>query len=295
MPSTYDVKRELLSAFRSVMAPLVRILLRNGITFREFAEIVKEVFVSVCAKELATSGRRVSAARIAIAAGLTRREVSSIVRDEGLRRRSLETYGAKAARLLEGWHTEAGFLGPYGFPRDLLIEGDDPAGTFEHLVKQHCGDVPTRDMLSELLRVGAAQLLEGGGVVRVLKRTYIPTEMTAEMMQIFTQAVRRYIETVDFNLSLTETTGRRFERLVYPDFGVRRDDYEAYQKEMREYLESVIAEIDFKSSKYHKPDAGEQEERLKVGVGIYFYRDEPEDKRLVAEIVARSIAGLGDE
>ncbi len=149
-------------------------------------------------------------------------------------------------------------------------------------------------MLDELLRVGAAQLLEAGGVVRVLKRTYIPTEMTPEMMQIFTQAVRRYIETVDYNLSLKDTSDRRLERLVYPDFGVRPEDYEAFQKEMREYLESVIAEIDFKSAKYQKSDANETEERLKVGVGIYFYRDQPEDKRLVAEIVAQSVVALDD-
>lgn len=294
MSSTYDVKRELLTAYRSVMAPLVRILLRNGITFREFTEVLKEVFVSVAAKELAESGRRVSAARIAISAGLTRREVSTIVRDEGMRRKSLETNTAKAARLLEGWHTEARFLGPYGFPRDLLIEGNDPAGTFEHLVKQYAGDVSIRVMLDELLRVGAARMLEGGSVVRVLKRTYIPTEMTPELMQIFTQAVRRYIETVDYNLSLEDTKKRRLERLVYPDFGVRPQDYAAFQDEMREYLESVIAEIDFKSAKYQQPDAGGQEERLKVGVGIYFYRDEPEDKRLVAEIVAQSISTADD-
>lgn len=294
MSSTYDVKRELLTAFRSLMTPLIRILLINGITFREFAEVVKEIFVSVCARVLAASERRVSASRIAIVAGLTRREVSTIVRDEGLRRRALETNAARAARLLEGWHTEARFLGPYGFPRDLLIEGNDPAGTFEHLVRQFGGDVPVREMLNELLRVGATRLLEGGGSVRVLKRTYIPTEMTPEMVQIFTQAVRRYIETVDYNLSLKDTSGRRFERLVYPDFGVREDQYQAFQQEMREYLETVIAEIDFKSSKYQEADGNDNEKRLRVGVGIYFYRDEPEDKRLVAEIVGESFAGAGD-
>lgn len=294
MPSTYDVKQELLAAFRSVMTPLVRILLRNDITFREFTEVIKEIFVSVGARELAASRRRVSAARIAITSGLTRREVSTIVRDEGLRRRARETNTTKAARLLEGWHSEGKFIGPYGFPRDLLIEGNDPGGTFTSLVRQHCGDVPVREMLDELLRVGAAELIEGGTVVRVLKRTYIPTDMTPEMMQIFTQAVRRYIETVDYNLSLRNTSARRFERLVYPDFGVRQRDYAAFQKEICDYLETVIAEIDFKSTKYQESDGDEEEERLKVGVGIYFYRDEPEDKRSVAQVVAQSIVDLND-
>lgn len=294
MSATYDVKRELLTAFRSVMTPLIRILLRNGITFREFTEVVKEVFVSVCSRQLAESGRRVTTPRVAIAAGLTRNEVSTIVRDEGLRRRALETHAAKAARLLEAWHTEAGYLGPYGFPRDLQVEGGDPAGTFEQLVRQFCGDVSVKEMLDVLVRVGAASLSEGGGVVRVLKRTYIPTEMTPEMVQIFTQAVRRYIETVDYNLSLPDTRGRRLERLVYPDHGVRPEDFEAFEKEIRDYLETVIAEIDFKSSKYPVPSVEDEQKPLKVGVGIYFYRDEPEDKRLVAEIIGQSMAATSD-
>jgi hypothetical protein len=288
MSGTYDVKRELLSAFRSVMTPLVRILLRNGISYREFAEVIKEVFVAVCARDLAVPGRPPTFARIAIVSGLTRGEVASIVRDDELRRRISESNASKAARLLEAWHTETRFLGPYGFPRDLQIEGSEPAGTFTELVSLYGGGMSPREMLEELLRVNAAKLLESGEVIRVLQRTYIPREMTPEMVQIFSQAVRRYIETVDYNLSLKDTSGRRFERLVYPDPGLRVVDIPAYQQELREYLETVIAEIDYKTSSYQRvPDDG-SERTMNVGVGIYFYQEEVEDKRPLADFLTRS-------
>jgi hypothetical protein len=288
MSGTYDVKRELLSAFRSLMTPLVRILLRNGISFREFAEVVKDVFVAVCARDLVIPGRRLSLSRIAIVTGLTRKEVSAIVRDDELRRRALETNANRAAKILEAWHSDTRFLGPYGFPRDLLIEGDDPSGTFADLVKENSGDMPVRAMLDELMRVGAARILEGGEVIRVLKRTYIPTEMTPEMIQIFSQAVRRYIETVDYNLSLKETKSRRFDRVVYPDPGLRVVDVPAFQQEIREYLETVIAEIDYKTSGYQRLDDLESERTTSVGVGIYFYNDEVEDKRSLIELLGKS-------
>jgi hypothetical protein len=288
MSGTYDVKRELLSAFRSLMTPLVRILLRNGISFREFAEVVKDVFVAVCARDLVIPGRRLSLSRIAIVTGLTRKEVSAIVRDDELRRRALETNANRAAKILEAWHSDIRFLGPYGFPRDLLIEGADPSGTFADLVKENSGDMPVRAMLDELMRVGAARILEGGEVIRVLKRTYIPTEMTPEMIQIFSQAVRRYIETVDYNLSLKDTKSRRFDRAVYPDPGLRVVDVPAFQQEIREYLETVIAEIDYKTSGYQQPDDLESERTTSVGVGIYFYHDEVEDKRSLIELLGKS-------
>lgn len=288
MSATYDVKRELLSAFRSLMTPLVRILLRNGISFREFSEVVKEVFVAVCAKDLAIPGRRMTLSRVAIVTGLTRKEVSSIVRDDELRRRALETNANRAARILEAWHTDTRFLGPYGFPRDLLVDGHDPAGTFADLVREHSGDMPVRAMLDELVRVGAAKLLEGGEVLRVLKRTYIPTEMTPEMIQIFSQAVRRYIETVDYNLSFNEKVAKRFDRVVYPDPGLRVVDIPAYQQELRDYLETVIAEIDYKTSSYQRADDSESERTMNVGVGIYFYQEEQEDKRALVDLLGRT-------
>jgi hypothetical protein len=272
----------------------VRILLRNGISFREFAEVVKEVFVSVCARDLVIPGRRLSLSRIAIVTGLTRKEVSAIVRDDELRRKALETNANRAAKILEAWHSDTRFLGPYGFPRDLFIEGDDPSGTFSDLVRENSGDMPVRAMLEELVRVGAARVLEGGEVIRVLKRTYIPTEMTPEMIQIFSQAVRRYIETVDYNLSLKDTKGRRFDRVVYPDPGLRVIDLPAYQQEVREYLETVIAEIDYKTASYQRPDDQHSERTTHIGVGIYFYHDEDEDKRSLIEVLGKTGADVNE-
>ena len=100
-----------------------------------------------------------------------------------------------AASVLEAWHTDAQYLAPYGYPRDLKIDGTDAVPTFEDLVRRFSTDVAHEVLIGELIRVGAARVLEGGQYLRVLKRTYIPTDMTAEMIQIFSQAVRRYIET----------------------------------------------------------------------------------------------------
>jgi hypothetical protein len=108
------------------------------------------------------------------------------------------------------------------------------------------------------------------------------------MIQIFSQAVRRYIETVDYNLSLKDTKSRRFDRAVYPDPGLRVVDVPAFQQEIREYLETVIAEIDYKTSGYQQPDDLESERTTSVGVGIYFYHDEVEDKRSLIELLGKS-------
>ncbi len=119
--------------------------------------------------------------------------------------------------------------------------------------------------------------------LRVQKRTYIPTDMTAEMIQVFSQAVRRYIETVDYNLGRAKGQEKRFDRMVYPDGGLRVVDVEIFQQEIREYLETVIQEIDQKSSTYPRPERKKGEQTVQVGVGLYFYQETAEDREPLSE------------
>ena len=144
-------------------------------------------------------------------------------------------------------------------------------------------EVPHEVLIGELVRVGAARVLEGGQYLRVQKRTYIPTDMTAEMIQIFSQAVRRYIETVDYNLGRGKHQEKRFDRMVYPDGGLSVVDVEIFQEEIREYLETVIQEIDQKSSTYPRPERRKNEEAVQVGVGLYFYQEVAETHEPLTE------------
>lgn len=283
MSDTYDVKQDLLAAFRSLMTPLVRILLRSGITFQEFGGVLKDVYVNVCAREMTLPGRKMTLSRVAIATGLPRREVAKIVRNEGKTQWGVWSNVDLAASVLEAWHTDPQYLAPYGYPRDLKIDGTDVAPTFEDLVRRFSTDVPHEVLIGELVRIGAAQVLDGGQYLRVHKRTYIPIDMTAEMIQIFSQAVRRYIETVDYNLGRAKGLEKRFDRMVYPDEGLRPVDVDIYQQEIREYLENVIQEIDQKSATYPRPDKRRGEQTVRVGVGIYFYQEPTEEKAPLAD------------
>lgn len=46
----------MLSALRRVMRPLVRLMLRKGVTYTMFADLLKEVFVDVAHREFRLDG-----------------------------------------------------------------------------------------------------------------------------------------------------------------------------------------------------------------------------------------------
>ena len=66
-----SVKTGLLAAYSKLLRPLIRILLRHGVTYAEFSEVVKTGFVTIAAQEFRVPGKKMSKARIAIVTGLT--------------------------------------------------------------------------------------------------------------------------------------------------------------------------------------------------------------------------------
>jgi hypothetical protein len=262
------------------MVPLVRILIRNGIPFREFSEVVKGIYARIAADEASTPDRPASLARIAIVTGLSRREISRIFSEPDQLRKALESNANALARLLQGWHTDPEFTGPYGFPRDVFFS-DDPAGalSFAEMVDRYANELPPSVMLDELLRVQAAVHVVETGMIRVTKRTYIPEEMAPELIEVFARGVRRYVETIDHNLREKDPQARRFERWVFPDFGVREQDWNQFRDMVHDRLLGVIEDLDTRFAAFERPDP-DADDSLTVGVGMYLYKDDADDERL---------------
>jgi len=294
MSGPYNVQSKVLVAFAHLLVPLVRILLRNGISFRDFAEVTKSVFARVCAKEFAMPDRRMTKSRIAIMTGLTRKEVAEILDSEDHTARVLQSNFHRIARVLNGWHNDQDFLGPYGMPRELFFDSDPTgAATFSDLVRRYSGDMPARAVLDEVLHSGAATRAGEKGAIRAVTRAYVPKGTAPEALEAFARGVRRYAETVDFNLNTTEPTFKRFERAVWPEGGIRPEDWDRFRHFVKQQLEPVIEGLDHRLDVFRTaPDKAP--ENLSVGIGFYIYRDELEEAGAFEELLsaaARAVPG----
>ncbi|HEY9148836.1 MAG TPA: DUF6502 family protein, partial [Gammaproteobacteria bacterium] len=73
-----EINKTLAAASLRLLRPLVRILLRNGVSYGAFADWVKWVFVDVADKEFALPGRKQTVSRVSVITGLSRKEVSRV-------------------------------------------------------------------------------------------------------------------------------------------------------------------------------------------------------------------------
>ncbi len=285
MSAGYTVNLRLLAAFRFLLVPLVRILLRNGISFNEISEVMKGAYARVAATDFAVPGRPMSYSRLSITTGIARRDFDRVLGEEERLRRALASNAGQIANVLQGWHNDPEYMGPYGFPRDLAFTREIGGGpSFEDLVARYASDVEAQLMLEELMRVGAATIAEESGMIRVLKRTFIPEQMAPELIEVFARGVRRYVETIDHNLGEQDASRRRFERWVFPDYGIREEDWVPFSDMVRDRLQEVIEDLETQFVLFRRPREG-IDRILSVGVGLYLYKDDLADDKKFQEML----------
>jgi hypothetical protein len=265
-----NFKATLLSAFKPLMRPLIRILVRNGVSFGEFSELLKTVFVESAQDVLKVPDSRQSVSRIAITTGLTRLEVSRLLTQSEEEAEALVGRLSRVGRLLTGWHQDSDFTGPYGIPYEVQFDGPPGRRSFTELVRRYTSDVPADEMLDELKRIGAAIDL-GNGYIRVLIRLYIPSAADPAKFHAMSVAFTDLAKTLDQNLRPDEDH-KLFERRVWAPNGITQSDaldFDTYVKERgQQFLESLD---DWLSTREAEALRSGADNKVKLGVAMYMF------------------------
>jgi hypothetical protein len=192
-----------------LMAPLVRWLLRHGVHYGAFANVLKQVFVSVAREELAGAEAKVTDSAISVLSGVHRKDVRTL--GEGPAP-AVPRSVPLASQVFTRWLTDARYCSPQsGQPLPLARSGRE--GSFEALSREVSTDVHPRTVLDELLRLG---LVEVDGE-RVVPRTqaFVPADDLDELTALFSANVADHIAAAVHNL--TEPGMRLLEQSVYAE------------------------------------------------------------------------------
>ena len=265
-----NFKATLLSAFKPLMRPLVRILVRNGVSFGEFGEVLKTIFVDAAKDVLQLPGSKQSVSRIAITTGLTRLEVSRLLNQSEADAEALAGRLSRVGRLLTGWHQDSDFTGPYGIPYEVPFEAPAGRRSFQELVRRYTGDVPPDEMLDELLRIQAVLDL-GNGYYRVLSRSYIPSAADPAKFHAMSVAFTDLARTLDQNLRPDEDH-KLFERRVWAPNGITPQAAMEFDEVVKDRGQQFLESLDdWLTAQETFAETDAPEENVKIGVGMYMF------------------------
>jgi len=168
------------TALIRIMKPLAGFVNDSGLSAKELRAIFTEAVVRSAAERQLEVGNRVNLSGISASTGVTRAEISKILKHEVVfLRKQFGHHAQSTNKILSAWHHDPKFTTPNGQPSDLKIYGR--GSTFESLVKRYERSIPIRALLDELGRIGAVEVLQSQ-LVRV--KTYVATERGANARMI---------------------------------------------------------------------------------------------------------------
>jgi hypothetical protein len=268
------IKAPLINACRHLLVPIVRILQRSGVTWAEFADLSKEVFVDVAGRDYGLQGRPTNASRVAMITGLSRREVARIRKILTGAEPPKKSPLSSIAQVLSGWHLDPDFLDADGRP--VPLPGDGDRQSFRALLDKYAGDTPHGALTKELLQLELVGK-SADGVYEVRAREYVRSALDPDMLRQAAVALHDHGATLAHNVDGERQTPPRFEGMASnPRVALHHvEDFYGY---LEERGQAFLEEIDAWLAKHQeKQTTPEQSNGVRLGAGVYLIHDE--DKR----------------
>ena len=269
------VLKTLTVAVIRILQPLVRILLRNGVSFGTFSDIAKWVYVDTAANEFGIASRKQTISRISVITGLSRKEVKRVKEKTRPADTAIAEQYNRAARVITAWRRERSYADRKGSPLDLPIAGDGP--TFAGLVRRFSGDLPYRAVLDELVNAGAVEITQNDQV-RLLSDSYLSGNDDKVKLHILGTDAGSLIETIDHNLQ-ADKLQRLFQRKVQYD-NLPGQALPVFQTIAAESAQSLLEDLDRWLAR-HDRDTNPKSQgtgRHRAGLGIYYFQKPYNDK-----------------
>ncbi|XOV89281.1 MAG: DUF6502 family protein [Pseudomonadota bacterium] len=257
------------NAVARVLRPLVRVLLRHGVSHADFNEIAKRVYVEVANSDFRLPGRKQTNARVAMLTGIQRKETGRLMALAPIETDELDLQYNRGVRVTAGWRRDADFQDATGSPAALAFDGERGFG---ELVRRYSGDLPARAVLDELRRVGTVSL-DGDGLIRLLPDgVHTPLADVEAQINIMGNAGKDLLDTIDHNL---EHDDKRLQLTVaynnLPVNAARRFQHISHEESLQllKRFDVWLAEHDRDSNPAVPADGG----RVRAGIGIYYFEE----------------------
>lgn len=277
-----ELQIRMLGAVRSLMRPLVRGLLRHGVTLSRLEEMLRALYVDEARRELSTQGK-VTQSAVSLMTGVHRKDVRRLLdgvspeaeASDTASNGSVSPDGVSAssigARVLMMWSGDPAYSDGNGQPLTLVRRAQAGLPSFEALVQQVSKDVRPRAVFDEWQRLGLIRLEkdEGGEEKVVLRQTAFTAEPGAQERYFFFG--RNLADHVAAGLqNLTEAGEPTIDQAVFYG-GLTAGSVTQLKQLSRTLGEEVIRRLNSEAYKLKQHDRDQEGADYRMTFGAYFY------------------------
>jgi len=267
-----DIKTVLGRTVKLIVKPLIRVLIKNEMTAGDFTELAREAYVEVAQEHFSIPGKTLTAARISVLTGLSRKEVMRLnkkTEDSSLQKQpSLN----RAQRVINGWLSDQEFVTTKNNPRVLPMFGKSQS--FSALVGKYSGDVTAGAIRDELLRIGAVEV-DSRNRIRLISIGFVPSKNEIAKIKLMGTGVSDMLNTTVHNIEYGHDDPK-FQRQLCHEF-VSKEVLEEFRQTSQEmssdYLQNLNQLLGKLIGKNKKRKSKTDDGYHRIGFGIYYFDD----------------------
>jgi hypothetical protein len=189
----------LLKALKRALRPLVRLALAKGVGFPQLAELMKELYVDVAARDFPVPGKAQTDSRLSLLTGIHRKDIKRLRELPADDERLPETIGL-GMRLVNAWNS-APFADAEGQPRPLArLASRGGELSFDALVASVSKDIRARAVLDEWVRLGVVTVDPEQNVI-LASDAFVPHQGFAEKAFYFGHNLHDHVAAAASNLA----------------------------------------------------------------------------------------------
>lgn len=272
----------MLNAAYACMLPIARLLLRAGITYRQFDHVAKRAFVREALIDGDMRGRVTNTSRVAVKTGLSRKEVKRVRESIG----SVDWAGfgtttdqsGPPSRVLHAWHVDERFIDEEGHPRVLEFQND--VSGFSALVRAVAGDIPPGAVRAELKRAGAIVDREDG-TLQALKRYYVPGNVDEKAITVMSAMVFPLASGVAHNSDPLRESEGFIQRFAFSD-SLDASMVPKFRHWSRDQATKFIEAMDDWLAEHEDETTDAGEAQTTAGIGVFYYEG-PKAEAIIRE------------
>lgn len=254
------------AALVRVLRPLVRLLVRRGITFPALCDVLRELYVNVAEYDFALSGKEQTDSRVSLLTGIHRKEVRRL-RGAGAPVSAVPASLSRTSRILARWLADRTTTDAEGHP--LPLPRVAPAGrpSFEALVESVTRDLRPRAVLDEWIDKRLVTL-DDDDRVTLLDSAFVPGGGDEQQLYYFGRNLHDHVAAAVANISAEAP--RFLERAVHYD-GLSAELAADLERRSRDLAMEALTAANRRAHDGCEADAGG---RWRWNFGVYVFAEE---------------------
>lgn len=262
----------LIKAVNLLCKPLIRLLIEKGISFPQFRELMKELYVQVADESFSLDDKKSSDSRIFVLTGIHRKDIKRIRQQGEQGAPQVASSASLSGEIVARWSSMPDYQDDKGRPRPLLKSGKNDEAGFEQLVSNVSKDVRPRVVLEEWLRLNIVRLKDDYVILN--KSAFVTNKEFKEMAYYLGHNVHDHMASCVNNI--LDEDEPMLERSVYYA-SLTEQSVNKLKTIASKKGDDLLQHLNKQAIKLYDADKHKNDAKYRIRLGVYWYQTQLDD------------------